>query len=129
MEPCEHGHETNIFIVEGEIHNCKTCGVCAFIEAEAKGNTKARAEEVASIAGLKGVPANSANDDLLDSLIEIVEQHVSPEYGCRGCAEMGNPHYVHPKELKECREQMSEAMKDWVHQIFGTKRGDVPKEE
>jgi len=102
MPTCPCGHDHNIFIVEGDVHSCKTCGVCAYLREQEK--------------------AKPTNDDLLDILIEIVEQHVSPENSCRGCAEMGNPHYVHPKDMKECREQMSEAMKKWVYEIFSKSR-------
>lgn len=72
------------------------------------------------VLGVRDTPKQETptNEDLLDSLIEIVEQHVSPENSCRGCAEMGNPHYVHDKELKECREQMTNAMAEWVKEVF-----------
>ena len=140
MPTCEHGHETNIFITE-DTHDCKTCGVCKFLEAEDRSHAKVgvagNAEKVADVP-LSPRPMgqiNSAptNDDLLDSLTDCVLEYAKVDglpTSHRNPEECPDVDVVIPnKDREDLRAEMSGIMKEWVGQIFRKKRGDDPKGE
>jgi len=103
MPTCDCGHDHNIFIVEGDIHDCKTCGTCAYLREQEK--------------------AKPSNDDLLDRLMDNVLEY----------AVQDNPEekaYIPTRRETECRELMNKTISQWVREIFPrTNRGDDPKEE
>ena len=103
MTTCEHGHETNVFDW-GEVHDCKKCGVCAFLEAE-----QAQA---------------ARNTDLLDRLIDQVLEYAQVDglpNSHRNPEDCPDVDVIVPDRVRsELRSAMSEEMKEYVREIFPT---------
>jgi uncharacterized protein YggL (DUF469 family) len=98
MPICEHGHEHNVFVTEGEPHNCKTCGVCAYLEENS---------------------LESKKNNLFDALIDIVEQHLYVDGLTESQARNGNAQaYVPKDELEKCKEEMSNEILKWTKDLF-----------
>lgn len=104
MPTCEHGHEHNLFMVDGAPHNCKKCGVCQYLISEEK--------------------AKPTNKDLLDTLINDVIEAAEIENLPRATSEaqaeaMADLFLSVPeKNMEALREKMRNTMHEWVKEVF-----------